>query len=102
LDANTSCKPGPAAGGQLAGAKFDGATGRYLFGQLCLAAQLQRDLDSERMTGMLARNRAIAGFAAVGAKLVEVGDHEERLRALKANQQGRAADETDAFPDVDP
>ena len=36
----------------LPGAKFDGATGRYLFGQLCLAAQLQRDLDSERMTGM--------------------------------------------------
>src|SRR3990172_6237657 len=30
----------------LPGAKFDGATGRYLFGQLCLAAQLQRDLDS--------------------------------------------------------
>lgn len=35
----------------LPGAKFDGATGRYLFGQLCIAAQLQRDLDSERMTG---------------------------------------------------
>jgi DNA invertase Pin-like site-specific DNA recombinase len=39
----------------LPGAKFDGATGRYLFGQLCLAAQLQRDLDSERMTGMQRR-----------------------------------------------
>jgi DNA invertase Pin-like site-specific DNA recombinase len=36
----------------LPGARFDGATGRYLFGQLCLAAQLQRDLDSERMTKM--------------------------------------------------
>jgi hypothetical protein len=36
----------------LPGAKFDGATGRYMFGQLCLAAQLQRDLDSERMTRM--------------------------------------------------
>lgn len=36
----------------LPGAKFDGATGRYLFGQLCMAAQLQRDLDSERMTGI--------------------------------------------------
>lgn len=36
----------------LPGANFDGATGRYLFGQLCLAAQLQRDLDSERMTKM--------------------------------------------------
>jgi DNA invertase Pin-like site-specific DNA recombinase len=33
-------------------ANFDGATGRYMFGQLCLAAQLQRDLDSERMTKM--------------------------------------------------
>jgi DNA invertase Pin-like site-specific DNA recombinase len=39
----------------LPGASFDGATGRYLFGQLCLAAQLQRDLDSERMTGMQRR-----------------------------------------------
>jgi len=39
----------------LPGARFDGATGRYLFGQLCLAAQLQRDLDSERMTSMQRR-----------------------------------------------
>ena len=39
----------------LPGAKFDGAAGRYLYGQLCLAAQLQRDLDSERMTGMQRR-----------------------------------------------
>jgi DNA invertase Pin-like site-specific DNA recombinase len=36
----------------LPGARFDGATGRYLFGQLCLAAQLQRDLGSERMTSI--------------------------------------------------
>ena len=36
----------------LPGASFDGAPAGYLFGQLCLAAQLQRDLDSERMTGM--------------------------------------------------
>ncbi len=36
----------------LPGARFDGATGRYMFGQLCLANQLQRDLDSERMTRM--------------------------------------------------
>ena len=39
----------------MPGARFDGATGRYLFGQLCLAAQLQRDLDSERMTGIQRR-----------------------------------------------
>jgi len=36
-------------------AKFNGAAGRFMFGQLCLAAQLQRDLDSERMTGMQRR-----------------------------------------------
>lgn len=39
----------------LPGARFDGATGRYLYGQLCLAAQLQRDLDSERMSGIQRR-----------------------------------------------
>jgi DNA invertase Pin-like site-specific DNA recombinase len=31
---------------------FDSAMGRYLFLQICGAAQLQRDLDSERMTAM--------------------------------------------------
>src|ERR1035437_10662365 len=36
----------------LPGARFDGATGRYMFGQLCQAAQLQRDLASERMTSI--------------------------------------------------
>ncbi|MGH2512720.1 MAG: hypothetical protein ACRDGQ_08550 [Candidatus Limnocylindrales bacterium] len=36
----------------MPGARIDGATGRYMYGQLCLAAQLQRDLDSERMTRM--------------------------------------------------
>ena len=29
-----------------------GQAGGYMFGQLCLAAQFQRDLDSERMTRM--------------------------------------------------
>jgi len=35
--------------------KFDTAIGRYMFGQLCLAAQLQADLDSERMSAMMRR-----------------------------------------------
>ena len=39
----------------MPGAKFDGAAGRFMFGQLCLAAQLQRDLDSERMVDMQRR-----------------------------------------------
>src|SRR5450759_4167238 len=34
----------------LPGSNFDGATGRYMFGQFCMANQFQRDLDSERMT----------------------------------------------------
>jgi Recombinase len=33
--------------------RFDTAIGRYVFLQLCGAAQLQRDLDSERMTAMM-------------------------------------------------
>lgn len=36
-------------------ASFDGAMGRYLLGQLALANQLQRDLDSERMTNLQRR-----------------------------------------------
>ena len=50
----------------------------------------------------IARNRALAGFAAIGAKLIEVGDHEDRLRALEASVAGRAVDEPDPFADVDP
>src|SRR5215211_8394461 len=48
------------------------------------------------------RNRALGGFATVGAKLIELGDHEERLRALESAQQARtrADDEGDAFHDV--
>jgi DNA invertase Pin-like site-specific DNA recombinase len=39
----------------LPNTSFDGAAGRFMFGQLCVAAQFQRDLDSERMTGMQRR-----------------------------------------------
>jgi hypothetical protein len=59
-------------------------------------------IETLALENSIARNRAIAGYAAVGAKLIEVGDHEERIHALEAAQQGRAADETDAFADVGP
>jgi hypothetical protein len=59
-------------------------------------------IETLALENSIARNRALAGFAAVGAKLIEVGDHEERIPALEAAQQGRAADETDAFADVGP
>jgi DNA invertase Pin-like site-specific DNA recombinase len=36
----------------LPDSRFDTAVGRFLFGQLCLAAQFQADLDSERMVGI--------------------------------------------------
>ena len=36
----------------LPDSRFDSAIGRFLFVQLALAAQLQRDLDSERMVGL--------------------------------------------------
>lgn len=35
--------------------RFDTAIGRYMFGQLCLTAQFQADLDSERMAAMARR-----------------------------------------------
>ena len=54
--------------------------------------------ENRALENTIARNRAIAGYAAIGAKLIEVGDHEERLRALEAAQPGRTADEVDAFP----
>ena len=36
----------------LPGSTFDSAPGRFMFGQMCLAAQFQADLDSERQTAM--------------------------------------------------
>jgi DNA invertase Pin-like site-specific DNA recombinase len=38
--------------GAMPNTRFDTAMGRYIFGQLALAAQLQADLDSERMVAM--------------------------------------------------
>lgn len=59
-------------------------------------------IETLALENTIARNRTIGGFLSVGAKLIEVGDHEERLRALESTQQGEASDEPDAFPDVDP
>ena len=61
-------------------------------------------IETMALENSISRNRAVAGMVATGAKLIEVGDHEERLRALEAAQPagGRAAGETDAFPDERP
>ena len=58
-------------------------------------------IETMALENTLSRNRALGGFAAVGAKLIEVGDLEERLRALEALQQAHAGavNQIDAFPD---
>jgi hypothetical protein len=56
-------------------------------------------IETLALENSIPRNRAIAGYAAIGAKLIEVGDHEERLRALEAVQRG-TAEEMDPFQDV--
>lgn len=52
LKAELDARNMPILIGVMPNTRFDTAIGRYIFGQLCLAAQLQADLDSERMTGM--------------------------------------------------
>ena len=42
----------PIRAATMPNSKWDGASGRFMFGQLCLAAQYQRDLDAERMVGL--------------------------------------------------
>jgi len=58
-------------------------------------------IETLALENSISRNRALAGYAAVGAKLIELGDHEERLRALEAAQTARTEDAIDAFSDVD-
>ena len=59
-------------------------------------------IETLALENSIARNRALAGFAAVGAKSIEIGDLEERLRALEAAKVQRADEEADPFPDVEP
>ncbi len=47
----------------------------------------------------ISRNRVIAQIVSAGAKLLEVGELEERLRALEAIRKTPSGDETDAFGD---
>ena len=58
-------------------------------------------IETLALENSISRNRALAGYAAIGAKLIEVGDHEERLRALELAQQSGTsrADDQDAFTD---
>src|SRR5450756_2000908 len=52
----------PIRAATMPNSQWDGASGRFMFGQLCLAAQYQRDLDSERMTGLTGgRLRLLSG-----------------------------------------
>jgi len=46
-------------------------------------------IETLALENSIARNRALAGYAAVGAKLIEVGDHEERLRRSRPHSTDR-------------
>jgi hypothetical protein len=48
----------------------------------------------------ISRNRTIAYIVAAGAKLLEAGELEERLRAVESLQSDRRADESSAFSDL--
>ena len=55
-------------------------------------------IETLALENSIARNRALGGFASTGAKLIELGDHEERLRALEV-AVARPAEEGDPFED---
>jgi len=46
----------------------------------------------------IARNRAVGGFIAIGAKLLELGDLAARVSALEARLHGARQTENDVFP----
>ncbi len=56
-------------------------------------------IETLALENSIARNRALGGFASTGAKLIELGDHEERLRALEV-AVARPAEEADPFDDI--
>ena len=56
-------------------------------------------IETLALENSIARNRALGGFAATRAKLIELDDHEERLRALEV-AVGRPAEDADPFDDL--
>ena len=59
-------------------------------------------LETFALENSVPRNRTLISAATGAAKLIEVGDHEERIRALEALQETRlgASKEADPFPDT--
>ena len=66
---------------------FDTAIGRYLFLQICGAAQLQRDLDSERMTAMT--RSLFLGRAAPGQRPLRLPERPRRAWGAPATAPAR-------------
>jgi DNA invertase Pin-like site-specific DNA recombinase len=63
----------------LPSSQFDGATGRFMFGQFCLAAEYQANVDSERMSSMLRgiyENGGHRGHAPLGYRSARSADGE--------------------------
>jgi hypothetical protein len=75
----------------------------YGFGGLRTIADNQTLLETAAIETLaiensISRNRALAGYASIGAKLIEVGDLEERVAVLEAatlRTQAAASDEID-------
>jgi hypothetical protein len=65
-----------------------GVGGAYGFTGMRSLDDLHRVLDiatfdTLALENSIGRNRALAGFVMIGAKLLEVGDHEERIETLE-------------------
>lgn len=56
-------------------------------------------IETLALENTLARNRVIVTVAATGARLIEVGDHEERLAALEAATRHAPEPADDTFDD---
>ena len=56
-------------------------------------------IETLALENSITRNRALGGFSAIGAKLIEVGDHEERIAALEAALRQGAPSPHDPFGD---
>jgi hypothetical protein len=76
------------------------------FGGLRTVEDLQTLLETAAVETLslensISRNRALASFAAVGAKLLEVGDFEERLASLEAATRAAAGLDPSHLDDFD-
>jgi len=54
-------------------------------------------IETLALENSISRNRTLASMAGIGAKLIEVGDHEERIAALEAATRRAPDPDDEAF-----